>query len=182
MLIYSMSVSVDGFSPTARARSGGRPLSRSSFVSTSRRHASSEAICAAAGFTRRCWCGRRIRRCATTSSGPRSPTSGARSRRSSSAVRSTASRVTPGSPRRRWPRRPLRRSTRLTRTSRSAAPAWRGDRARPRRRAAHVPLSGRRRWRHAVPAAGHRRRPGGPNRDQDVRLAGNLRALRARPR
>ena len=29
-----------------------------------------------------------------------------------------------GSPRRRWPRRPLRRSTRPTRTSRSAAPAW----------------------------------------------------------
>jgi dihydrofolate reductase len=29
------------------------------------------------------------------------------------------------------------------------------DRARPRRRAAHVPQSGRRRWRHAVPAAGH---------------------------
>ena len=30
-----------------------------------------------------------------------------------------------------------------------------GDRARPRRRTAHVPLSGRHRWRHAVPAAGH---------------------------
>src|ERR687892_1314169 len=29
-----------------------------------------------------------------------------------------------GSPRRRWPRRPLQRSTRPTRTSRSAAPAW----------------------------------------------------------
>jgi hypothetical protein len=34
-----------------------------------------------------------------------------------------------------------------------------GDRARPRRRAAHVPLSDRHRWRHAVPAAGPRRRP-----------------------
>ena len=33
------------------------------------------------------------------------------------------------------------------------------DRARPRRRAAYVPQSDRRRWRHAVPAAGHRRRP-----------------------
>ena len=57
-----------------------------------------------------------------------------------------------------------------------------GDRARPRRRAAHVPQSGRRRWRHAVPAAGHRRRSAGPDRDQDVRLARDLRALRARPR
>ena len=56
--------------------------------------------------------------------GPRSPTSGALSRRSSSAARSTAFRATPGSPRRRWPRRSLRRSTRPTGTSRSAAPAW----------------------------------------------------------
>jgi hypothetical protein len=62
MLIYSMSVSVDGLSPIGRARSGGRSLVRSSLVSTSRRCASSAAICAAAGFTRRCWCGRRIRR------------------------------------------------------------------------------------------------------------------------
>jgi dihydrofolate reductase len=37
-------------------------------------------------------------------------------------------------------------------------------------------------WRHAVPAAGQRRRPAGPDRDQDVRLARDLRALRARPR
>src|SRR5439155_12550261 len=57
-----------------------------------------------------------------------------------------------------------------------------GCRARPCRRAAHVPLSGRRRWRHAVPAAGHRRRPARPDRDQNVRLARDLRALRARPR
>jgi dihydrofolate reductase len=55
-------------------------------------------------------------------------------------------------------------------------------RARPRRRAAHVPQSGRRRWRDAVPAAGHRRRRAGPDRDQDVRLARDLRALRPRPR
>ena len=54
-----------------------------------------------------------------------------------------------------------------------------GDRARPRRRAAHLPLSGRRRWRHAVPAAGHPRRPARPHRDQDLRLARDLRALRA---
>src|SRR3954463_458944 len=55
-----------------------------------------------------------------------------------------------------------------------------GDRARPRRRAAHVPLSGRRRRRHALPPAGRRRHPARPDRDQDVRLAGDLRALRAR--
>jgi hypothetical protein len=36
---------------------------------------------------------------------------------------STASRGTPGSPRHQWPTRRLRRSTRPTRTSRSAAPA-----------------------------------------------------------
>ena len=37
-------------------------------------------------------------------------------------------------------------------------------------------------WRHAVPAAGHRRRPVAPDRDQDLRLARDLRALPARPR
>jgi dihydrofolate reductase len=52
----------------------------------------------------------------------------------------------------------------------------------PRRRAAHVPLSGRRRWRHAVPAAGHRRHRARPDRDPDVRPARDLQALRARPR
>src|SRR5215218_3900375 len=57
-----------------------------------------------------------------------------------------------------------------------------GDRARPRRRAAHFPPSGRRGWRHAVPATGHRCRPTGTGRDQDVRLARDLRALRACPR
>ena len=36
-------------------------------------------------------------------------------------ARSTASKATPGSPKRRWPKRPLRHSTRPTRTSRSAA-------------------------------------------------------------
>jgi hypothetical protein len=53
---------------------------------------------------------------------------------------------------------------------------------RPHRRAAHIPKSGRRRWRHALSAAGHRRRSARPGRDQDVRLARDLRALRARPR
>jgi hypothetical protein len=56
-------------SPTARAGSGGRSLTRSSFVSTSRRRATSAVICAAAGFTRPCCHGRRIRRCAITSRG-----------------------------------------------------------------------------------------------------------------
>ena len=36
-------------------------------------------------------------------------------------------------------------------------PAWPRAISSPRRRAAHVPLSGRRRWRHAVPATRHRR-------------------------
>ena len=54
-----------------------------------------------------------------------------------------------------------------------------GDRARPRRRAAPVPPPGRRRWRHAAPATRHRRHRAGPDRDQDVRLARDLRALPA---
>ena len=44
----------------------GRPRATSCFASTSSRCASSAGICSAAGSTRRCWCGRRIRRCATT--------------------------------------------------------------------------------------------------------------------
>jgi hypothetical protein len=36
-------------------------------------------------------------------------------------------------------------------------------------------------WRHAVPAARHRKRPAGLDRDQDVRLARDLRAPQARP-
>jgi hypothetical protein len=38
----------------------------------------------------------------------------------------------------------------------------------------HVPQPGRRRRRHAVPAAGRRRGPARPDRDQDVRLARDL--------
>jgi hypothetical protein len=38
------------------------------------------------------------------------------------------------------------------------------------------------RWRHAVSATGQRRRPAGSDRDQDVRLACDLRALPTRPR
>ncbi len=50
MLIYSMSVSVDGFIADREGAFGWRSLARSSFVSTSRRHASSAAFC----------CGRRL--------------------------------------------------------------------------------------------------------------------------
>ncbi|CAA9439622.1 MAG: Dihydrofolate reductase, partial [uncultured Rubrobacteraceae bacterium] len=42
-----------------------------------------------------------------------------------------------------------------------------------------VPLPGRRRWRHAVPTAGHRRHSTGPDRDQDVQPRRDLRALPA---
>src|SRR4051812_12012422 len=45
-----MSVSVDGFIADREAGSGGRFLARSCFVFTSRRYASSAAICAAAGL------------------------------------------------------------------------------------------------------------------------------------
>jgi dihydrofolate reductase len=41
-------------------------------------------------------------------------------------------------------------------------------------RAAHLPLSRLDRWRHAVPAAGRRTRPAGPDRDQDFWLARGL--------
>jgi KR domain len=67
-------------------------------------------------------------------------------------------------------------------SDRRRRPGRGSDRARPRRRAAHVPQSGRRRWRHALPAAGHPRRSAGPGRDQDVRLARDLPALQERPR
>src|SRR5262249_42105755 len=45
----------------------------------------------------------------------------------------------------------------------------------------HVPQPGRRRRRNAVSSAGRRRRPAGPDRDQDIRRACDLRALPARP-
>src|SRR4051794_39600743 len=48
------------------------------------------------------------------------------------------------------------RRDRQGRRDRRRRPDRGGDRARPRRRAAHVPQSGRRRWRHTVPAAGRR--------------------------
>src|SRR5215211_4698421 len=80
----------------------------------------------------------------------------ARSRRSSSAVRSTAFRATPGSPGRRWSRRSLRRSGSDSSTS-CACSAIRS-----------LSVAARRSCR------GHRRRPARPDRDQDVRLPGDL--------
>ena len=68
MLIYSMSVSVDGFIADREGAFAGRPPTSISLVSTSRRHGSSAGFCAAAGSTRRCWCGRPIGPCATASS------------------------------------------------------------------------------------------------------------------
>src|SRR5829696_2217140 len=123
MLIYSMGVSVDGFIADREGAFGWSAPSEELF----RFHI------ARVGELGGCLCGRRLyqtmlvwdtdRSLREDDSGPRSPTSGARSRRSSSAARSTASRALPGSLRRHWPRRSPRRSTRLTRTSKSAAPA-----------------------------------------------------------
>ena len=61
--------------PRRRVRTGASRAT-SSFASTSSRSASSGAACWAAGSTRRCWCGRRIRRFKTTRTRPRSPTPG----------------------------------------------------------------------------------------------------------
>ena len=109
MLIYSMSVSVDGFVADREGAFGWTVPSEEQF----RFHLAQTRELG--GFL----LGRRLYETMLVwetdpslrdnEFGPRSPTSGARSRRSSSAARSTASRGTPGSPRRRWPRRPLRR-------------------------------------------------------------------------
>ena len=121
MLIYSMSVSVDGFIADREGAFGVVGPSEEPF----RFHTAEVGKLGGLGRrlyeTMLVW--RRTRRCAKTSSAPRSPTSGARSRRSSSAARSTAFRATPGSPKGRWPRSAAR-SRRPRRTSRSAAPAW----------------------------------------------------------
>ena len=74
------------------------------------------------------------------------------------------------------------RRDRQGRRDRRRRPGRGSDRAWPCRRAAHVPQPPRCRWRHAVPSTGHRRRPAGSDRDQDVRLACDLRALPTRPR
>ena len=150
MLIYSMSVSVDGFIVD---RGGGFEWSVPGEEQFRFHVAQTREL---GGL-----CGRRLYETMlpwetdpsmrTPSSRPRSPTSGAQSRRWSSAARSTGSRAMPGSPRRRWLRRPLRRSRRPTRTSRSAVPAS------PRQRSSSasstsfkgVPQPGRRRRRHA---------------------------------
>ena len=65
-----MSVSVDGFIADRDGAFGWSVPSDEQFPSTSRRCASSAPTSAAAGSTRRCWCGRPIRRCARPSSEP----------------------------------------------------------------------------------------------------------------
>ena len=90
-----MSVSVDGFIADREGAFGWTVPNEEQFVSTLADRRASAVICAAAGFPGSCCRGRRIRRCATTSSRPRSLTSGARSRRSSSAARLTPFRAIP---------------------------------------------------------------------------------------
>ena len=125
MLIYSMSVSVDGFIADRDGAFGWGVLSEELFrfhlaagPRARRLPVGPQALRDDAGVGDGSVAARQ------RGHGPRSPTSGARSRRSSSAARSTAFRATPGSPRRHWPRRSPRRSRRPRRTSRSAAPAW----------------------------------------------------------
>src|SRR5215831_502235 len=124
MLIYSMSVSVDGF---IADREGSFDCS---VPSEDQFWFHIEQTRELGGFL----CGRRLYETMLVwetdpslrddELGAAFAESGARSPRSSSAVRSTAFRATPGSPARRWSKRPLRRSTRPTRTSASAAQAW----------------------------------------------------------
>ena len=103
MLIYSMSVSVDGFIADREGAFGWSAPNEEQF----RFHLAQ--VRELGGYL----CGRRLYETMLAwetdpsmrddrASTPRSPTSGARFRRSSSAARSTASRATPGSPRRRW--------------------------------------------------------------------------------
>ena len=69
MLIYSMSVSVDGFIADREGAFGWtRPERRAVSLPPRAGTRARRLSVAAAGSTRRCWCGRRIRRCATTSS------------------------------------------------------------------------------------------------------------------
>src|SRR3954469_13221211 len=100
MLIYSMSVSVDGFIADREGAFEWTPPSEELF----RFHTA--LVSELGGYL----LGRRLYETMLVwetdpsmrdnELGPRSPTSGARSRRSSSAARSTASRATPASPRR----------------------------------------------------------------------------------
>jgi hypothetical protein len=99
----SLSISVDGLAPTARALFGGRPLTRSRFVFLSRRKVSSAAICMAAGVTR-------PRMPPETDPLMRDDDRGPALVELWCAIPKVVFSRTPDSPRRRWPRRQLRRS------------------------------------------------------------------------
>jgi hypothetical protein len=112
MLIYSMSVSVDGFIADRKGAFGWTAPSEELF----RFHLAQ--VRELGGYL----CGRRLYETMLvweTDPTLRDSELGAAF---ADDARSTASRATPGSPRRRWPRRSLRCSTRPTRMSRSAAP------------------------------------------------------------
>ena len=99
MLIYSMSVSVDGFIADREGAFGWSAPSEELFRFHTRGGRQARRLSVGPQALRDdvgVGDGPVVAR--QTSSGPRSPTSGARSRRSSSAARSTAFRATPGSP------------------------------------------------------------------------------------
>ncbi|SEE87835.1 Dihydrofolate reductase [Rhodococcus jostii] len=85
MLIYSMSVSADGFIADREGAFEWTVFGEEQFrIHVAQTRELGGCVCGRR-LTRPCCRGRRIRRCATTSSGPRSPMSGALCRRSSSA-------------------------------------------------------------------------------------------------
>ncbi len=184
MLIYSMSVSVDGF---IADREGGFAWSvptRSSFVSTSRRHASSAAIC----------CGRRLYETMLvweTDPSMRDSELGRRVRRRWCAIPKVVFSRTldsvQGNARLAEASVAEEAAAALDATDKDVSIGGAGLAAAAielglvdELRMFRKPVD--RRWRHAVPAAGHRRRSARADRDQDVRLARDLRALPARPR
>lgn len=124
MLINSMSVSVDGFITDREGAFGWTVPNEEQFRFISHRHASSAAICAAAGFyeTMLPWETDPLMR--DNELGAAFADVWCAIPKVVSAAHSTAFRATPGSPRRRWPRMSRWRSTRPTRTFRSAAPSY----------------------------------------------------------
>ena len=79
MLIYSMSTSVDGFIADREGAFEWTAASEELFRFHTALVSELGAYLCGRRLTRRCWCGRRTRRCARTTSGPRSQTSGAKS-------------------------------------------------------------------------------------------------------
>ena len=160
MLIYSMSVSVDGFIADREGAFGWTVPSEEQF----RFHLAQ--VRELGGYL----CGRRLyETMLRVGDGSVAARHRARGRVRRRLVRDPEGRLQPHA-RQRSGQRPARRGVggrggrcgarrdRQGRLDRRRRPGRGSDRARPRRRAAHVPQSGRRRWRHAVPAAGHRRR------------------------